>query len=301
MPAAPEITGLVAAMKAQLEKLQAGPLAPALYIVSTPIGNLADISLRALFVLASAATVLCEDTRHSRKLFSAYGIRAKLETYHDFSDERDRARVLGALGEGRSVALISDAGTPLIADPGFKLARAAVAAGFDVVAIPGPSAVLAALAVSGLPSDQFHFGGFLPAKETARHEALKQSGSIPGTLIFFESASRLEGTLAAMSTHFADRPIAIARELTKHYEEVLRGSAADLLRKIRDKPLMGELVLLIGPGEAKAASDEDVRCALRIAMSKASLKEAVENVAKGLGVQKKVVYNLALRIRDTNK
>jgi 16S rRNA (cytidine1402-2'-O)-methyltransferase len=297
-PSAPSAARLAAAVKAQLEKLAAAPLAPGLYIVSTPIGHLADISLRALAILASADTVLCEDTRHSRKLFSAYGVRAKLQAYHDFSGERDRARILAALGEGKSIALISDAGTPLIADPGFKLARAAITAGFDVVAIPGASAVLAALAASGLPSDQFHFGGFLPAKETARFERLRECRSIPGTLIFFEGASRLEGALEATSTVFADRLVVIARELTKHYEEILRGSAADLLQTIKKTPPLGEVVLLIGPGETRPATDEDIALALRAAMNTASLKDAVEDVAKGLGVARKIVYNLALQLRD---
>ena len=206
---------LLSGVQRQLDRLSAGSLAAGLYIVSTPIGNLGDISLRALSTLAAADMVVCEDTRHSRKLFSAYGIGRKLETYHDFSGEKDRARILGALREGKSVAVISDAGTPLIADPGFKLVRGAVAEGFRVFAAPGPSALLSALVASGLPSDQFFFGGFLPPKEMARREILEALRAVPGTLIVYETPSRIEATLSAIGAIFPDRQITLARELTK--------------------------------------------------------------------------------------
>jgi 16S rRNA (cytidine1402-2'-O)-methyltransferase len=281
----------------QLDKLSSAPLTPGLYLVSTPIGNLGDISLRALHTLAAADLVFCEDTRHSRKLFSAFGLGRKLETYHDFSGERDRARILDALGDGKSVALLSDAGTPLIADPGFKLVRAAIAAGFSVFPVPGPSAVLAALVASGLPSDQFFFGGFLPHKAAARRNALEALRSIPGTLIFFETASRLASTLDALSTIWPDRTVALARELTKLHEAILRGSPRLLADLVRDNPPLGELVLLIGPGEPHLATEADIEAELRLAMKTLSLKKAVEKVAKGLGAGKKVVYNLALKLR----
>ncbi len=286
-----------AGLNRQLDKLAASPLAPGLYLVSTPIGNLADISVRALFVLSSAEIALCEDTRHSRKLLAAYGIGRKLEAYHDFSGDKDRARILTALGQGKSAALISDAGTPLVADPGYKLVRAAIAEGISVFAIPGPSAILAALVTSGLPPDRFYFGGFLPPKEAARQEVLETAQAIPGTLIFYESGSRLEETLKALETIFPKRPIAAARELTKFYETVLRGSARDLLKEICVNPPAGEFVILIGPGEANPASNQDIEVALGNAMQRASLKEAVEEVAKGLGVGRKTVYNLALKLR----
>lgn len=287
-----------AGLNRQLDKLAAAPLAPGLYLVSTPIGNLADISVRALFVLASADIAVCEDTRHSRKLLAAYSIGRKLEAYHDFSGDKDRARILGALGQGKSVALISDAGTPLVADPGYKLVRAAIAEGISVFAIPGPSAILAALVTSGLPPDRFYFGGFLPPKEMARREVLEAAQAIPGTLIFYESGSRLEETLEALEAIFPERPIVAARELTKFYETLLRGSARNLLREIRDNPPAGEFVILIGPGESKPASNRDIEMALKNAMQRASLKEAVEEVAKGLGVGRKTVYNLALSLRE---
>ena len=290
--------GLAAGLSRQLDKLGSSPLAPGLYLVSTPIGNLADMSARALFTLASADIALCEDTRHSRKLLSAYGIGRRLEAYHDFSKDTDRARILAALREGKTVALISDAGTPLIADPGFKLVRAAVAEGFSVFAIPGPSAVLAALVTSGLPSDRFYFGGFLPPKDGARREELEAVRAVPGTLIFYESGGRLEETLEAIAGIFPDRHISIARELTKLHEAVSRGSVQELLEEIRESAPPGEFVILIGPGEAKPAAEEDIENALRSAMQKVSLKEAVEEVAKGLGVGRKTVYNLALKLRE---
>jgi 16S rRNA (cytidine1402-2'-O)-methyltransferase len=288
---------LLSGVQQQLEKLKAAPLAPGLYIVSTPIGNLGDISIRALFTLAAADMVVCEDTRHSRKLFSAFRIGRKLETYHDFSGEKDRERILGALREGRSVALISDAGTPLVADPGFKLVRAAVAEGFRVFPLPGPSALLSALVASGLPSDQFFFGGFLPPKETARREILEAFRDVPGTLIVYETPSRIEATLTACSTIFPDRQITLARELTKIHEGFARGTAETLLEKIKETPLLGEVVVLIGPGERPQAQDADLEDALRKAMQRLSLREAVEEVAKGLGAGKKKVYNLALRLK----
>ncbi len=287
-----------AGLTRQLDKLAATPLAPGLYLVSTPIGNLADISVRALFVLASADIAICEDTRHSRKLLAAYGIGRKLEAYHDFSGDKDRARILAALGQGKSAALISDAGTPLLADPGYKLVRAAIADGIGVFAIPGPSALLAALVTSGLPPDRFYFGGFLPPKAAARREVLEAAQAIPGTLIFYESGGRLEETFEALEAIFPERSVAAARELTKFYETVLRGSARDLLKEIRGNPPAGEFVILIGPGEAKPASNQDIAMALENAMRRASLKEAVEEVAKGLGVGRKTVYNLALKMRE---
>ena len=284
-------------MQHQLDKLNAAPLAAGLYIVSTPIGNLGDISVRALFTLAAADMVVCEDTRHSRRLFSAYGIGRKLETYHDFSGEKDRARILEALGAGKSVAVISDAGTPLIADPGFKLVRAAIVEGFRVFPVPGPSALLSALVASGLPSDQFFFGGFLPPKETARRETLEAISAVPGTHIFYETPSRIEATLSALSVIFPDRQITLARELTKIHEGFAHGTAEMLLEKIKETPVLGEIVVLIGPGETPQAQDADLEDALRNAMERVSLREAVEEVAKGLGAGKKKVYNLALKLK----
>ncbi|MGA7323184.1 MAG: 16S rRNA (cytidine(1402)-2'-O)-methyltransferase [Rhodomicrobium sp.] len=293
--------GLVPGLDRQIEKLAASPLSPGLYLVSTPIGNLADISLRALFTLSAADLAFCEDTRHSRKLLSAYGISRKLETYHDFSTERDRGKILDALRAEKSVALISDAGTPLVSDPGFKLVRAAIECGFEVFAVPGASALLAGLVVAGLPTDEFHFGGFLPAKPGARQTALEAVCSVPGTLIFYESGGRLADALRVIAAILPGRMVAIARELTKLHETVLRGTAAELQELIQRDPPQGEFVVLIGPGEKSAASAEDIERALSAAMRNATLKEAVEEVTKGLGVGKKVVYNLALKMREGDK
>jgi 16S rRNA (cytidine1402-2'-O)-methyltransferase len=282
----------------QLGKLCAAALAPGLYLVSTPIGNLADLTVRALFTLAAADILLCEDTRHSRKLLSAYGIERKLEAYHDFSGDKDRARILAALGQGKTVALISDAGTPLVADPGFKLVREALAEGVKAFAIPGPSAVLAALVTSGLPSDRFYFGGFLPAKDGARRDELERARTIPGTLIYYETGGRLEETLQALNGIFPDRPVAAARELTKLYETVSKGSAAELAQQFKENAPPGEFVILIGPGETEPATTEDIERALRNRMKSVSLKEAVEEVARSLGVGRKAVYNLALKLKE---
>ncbi len=290
-------TGLAASVGRQFDKLAATPLEPGLYIVSTPIGNLADISIRALFVLASADAVFCEDTRHSRKLLAAYAIGRKLEAYHDFSGDAARARILAALRQGKSVALISDAGTPLVADPGFKLVRGAIEEGSGVFAIPGPSAILAALVSAGLPTDQFHFGGFLPPKEAARRHELEAARAIPGTLVYYESGGRLKETVECLAEIYPGRPVAIARELTKLFEAILRGTASEILEEIRDNPPAGEFVILIGAGEAKPPANEDIENALRNAMRRVSLKEAVEEVAKGLGAGRKQVYNLALQLR----
>jgi len=290
--------GLSGAVSRLFEKLGAAPLDAGLYLVSTPIGNLSDISIRALFVLASADRVFCEDTRHSRKLFSAFDIGRKLETYHDFSGEKDRERILGVLREGRTVALISDAGTPLIADPGYKLVREAVDEGIRVFPIPGASAVLSALVASGFPTDQFFFGGFLPPKEGARLEALEAMRGVPGTLVFYETPSRIGAALAALDAVFPDRSVAVAREITKLHETIARGTAREVSSAFEIEPPQGELVLLVAPGEAPAATEADVENALREAMKTVTLKDAVEDVAKGLGVGRKVAYNLALRIRS---
>ncbi|MBT3071933.1 16S rRNA (cytidine(1402)-2'-O)-methyltransferase [Rhodomicrobium sp. Az07] len=288
---------LLAAVSRQFDKLNATPLDPGLFLVSTPIGNLSDISIRVLFVLASADRVYCEDTRHSRKLFSAFDIGRKLETYHDFSGESDRERILDALREGKSVALISDAGTPLIADPGYKLVRDAVSEGVRVFPVPGASAILSALVASGLPTDRFFFGGFLPQKDGARLEALEAMRAVPGTLVFYETPSRIEAALAAIETVYPERTVAVARELTKLHETIAKGTARDLAAAFEVEPPQGEIVLLIAPGEAVAATEADVENALRAALKTVTLKEAVEDVSKGLGVAKKMAYNLALKIK----
>lgn len=289
-------SALLPGFERQLEKLLAAALTPGLYLVSTPIGNLADISIRAVSILARADVVVCEDTRHSRTLLSAYGIKRQVEAYHDFSGAKDRARILKHLAGNKSVALISDAGTPLIADPGYKLVRSAIDDGFCVFTVPGPSAAIAALVSSGLPTDRFLFCGFLPPKEGQRRSLLERFLGFQETLVFYETASRLPRTLSAVAEIFPKRLVVVARELTKLHEETLRGTALELLEKIRTSPPQGEIVLLFGPGMIEAPSESDILAALEPALKKASLRDAVEEVAERLGVARKLVYNLALKI-----
>src|SRR5262245_38583425 len=234
-----------------LADLLARPLAPALYLVATPIGNLADISLRALSVLARADLIAAEDTRHSKKLLSHFAIGGVLSAYHEHNAERERPRLIARLRAGQSVALISDAGTPLVSDPGYKLAREALAAGIAVVSIPGPSAALAALTSAGLPTDTFLFAGFLPAKTGPRRARLEELRNVPTTLIFFETGPRLAKSLTDMADVLGAREGAIAKELTKLHESVTRGELSELVDALSDDALKGEFAIVVGPpGEA---------------------------------------------------
>lgn len=271
------------------------PLPPGLYIVATPIGNLADITLRALAVLATAGHVLCEDTRHSLKLLNHYGIARRLTAYHDHNAARERPKILEWLRAGASVALISDAGTPLVSDPGFKLVRDAAAEGIAVFTVPGPSAVIAALAASGLPSDGFFFAGFLPSRETAARRRLQELADIPGTLVMFETAARLAGTLGILGELFAGREVVIARELTKRFEEFIRGTLP--LAEDGAREWKGEFVLLVSPPVARETPEEELESALHHAMARLSVRDAVEEVMRTFGVPRKRVYNLALQIQ----
>jgi 16S rRNA (cytidine1402-2'-O)-methyltransferase len=284
------------AVCAALDKeLEAG-LPPGLYLVATPIGNLSDITLRALSVLARADHVCCEDTRHTLKLLSHYGISTRTSAYHDHNAARERPKILKRLADGASVALVSDAGTPLISDPGYKLVREAAAQGSRVVSIPGPSALLAGLTSSGLPTDSFFFAGFLPPKDAAAKARLAELAAVPGTLIFFETANRLPRTLAALSECFAGREAVIARELTKRFEEIIRLQLP--AEPAAGDGLKGEIVLLISPPEAVAAREEDVREAVRAALKHMSLRDAVEEVRRTLRVPRKQVYDLALEFQQ---
>ncbi len=282
-----------AAIAAQLEK----DIGPGLHIVSTPIGNLADVTLRALCVIAKADHILCEDTRQTQKLLSHYQIRVRLTPYHDHNAERSRPRIMAWLKEGASVALVSDAGTPLISDPGYKLVREAAAAGYAVFSVPGPSAVLAALTSSGLPTDSFHFAGFLPSRPAAAQKRLESLAAIPSTLILFETAKRIGRTLDAVAQAMPGRDIVIARELTKRFEEIIRIRPGE---KPPPENWQGEIAVLIAP-PGEAGTDWDaISDALRSALAGGRLKDAVEEVARTFGVQKKQVYNLALQMRDQN-
>src|SRR5580698_266379 len=232
--------------------LPGATLDPGLYVVATPIGNLADVTLRALAILAGADAILAEDTRVSRTLLARYGIERPLSAYHEHNAAEARPRALRRIAEGQTLALISDAGTPLISDPGYKLVAEAVALGLSVSAAPGPSAALAALCVAGLPTDRFFFEGFLPPKQSARRERVNALAAVPGTLVFYEAAGRLAETLADLAVELGPRPAAVARELTKLHEEVRRGAldklAADYEASGAPK---GEIVIVVGAAEER--------------------------------------------------
>jgi len=268
--------------------------------VATPIGNLADITLRALDLLGKADVVACEDTRVTRRLLSAHGLRARLTAYHEHNAERARPRLIERLKHGEAVALVADAGTPLISDPGYKLVAEAAAAGLPVFAVPGASAALAALLVSGLPSDRFFFAGFLPAKAAARRQALAELAPVPGTLVFYESARRLAASLADMAATLGPRPAAVARELTKLYEEVRREPLDRLAAHYRAAgPPRGEVVIVVGPpAPVTAAADaDDLDARLRAALTESSLRDAVAAVAAATGLPRQRVYARALALR----
>ncbi len=287
-----------------LAELLARPLQPGLYLVATPIGNLGDISLRALAVLARADLIAAEDTRHSKKLLTHFGIAAKLTPYHEHNAERDRPKLLARLRKGESVALISDAGTPLVSDPGYKLVRAALDAGVAVISIPGPSATLAALTSAGLPTDTFLFAGFLPVKQGARRARLEELASVPATLIFFETSPRLGKALDDMAEVLGPRDAAVARELTKLHETITRGRLGELVAQLEEgHGLKGEFVVVVAPPSADEteASDEAIVAALEIALAAESFRDAVRSVSEGLKVKRSRVYELGLaldRARD---
>src|SRR5882757_505838 len=237
--------------------LTAPKAVPGLHLVATPIGNLGDITLRALETLACVDIIVCEDTRITRRLTERYGISALLKPYHEHNAALARPKILERLAQGASIALVSDAGTPLISDPGFKLVREVCAAGHQVIALPGPSSVLAALAVAALPTDRFFFEGFLPPKETARRVRLAELGRIDATLVMFESGNRVEGTLRDLADIMGARDAAICRELTKLHEEVRRAAVSELARVADTLETRGEFVLVIGPPSGAQIMAED--------------------------------------------
>jgi 16S rRNA (cytidine1402-2'-O)-methyltransferase len=283
-----------------LADLIARPLAPGLYLVATPIGNLADLSLRALAVLARADLIAAEDTRHSKKLFSHFGLRGTLTPYHEHNAEKERPRLIARLRAGQSVALISDAGTPLISDPGYKLVRQALDQGLMVTSIPGPSAALAALTSSGLPTDTFVFAGFLPPKSGARRARLEELKDVPATLVFFETAPRLAKSIADMADLLGPREAAIAKELTKLHESVTRGRLNRLAGELAEhESLKGEFVVVVAPPPEDAAepSDEKIAEQLAKAMQLESFRDAVRSVAEVLNVSRARVYELGLKLK----
>jgi 16S rRNA (cytidine1402-2'-O)-methyltransferase len=277
------------------------PLAPGLYIVATPIGNLADVTLRALAVLAQADVIYCEDTRHSRTLMQHYAISTRLKPYHEHNAETERPHILAGLERGQRIALISDAGTPLISDPGFKLVRQAAELGYPVVSLPGPSAVMAALTSAGLPTDAFLFAGFLPSKQMARRARLSELAQVPSSLVFFESPQRAPECLADMALVLGSRPACMARELTKLHEDVRRGTLADLAANVAIETLKGEIVIVAGPPLATQATDADISEKLAKALESMSLKDAAKAVSESFGISKARVYDLGLQIKDASR
>src|SRR5499427_2904737 len=269
-----------------------------LYLVATPIGNLSDVTLRALETLAAVETIACEDSRVTRRLLEGYAITTPLLTYHDHNAETARPKILALLKAGAAIALVSDAGTPLISDPGFKLVQAAQAAGHAVMAVPGASAVLAALTASGLPTDRFFFEGFLPPRESARRSRIDELANLPATLVFFETGPRIAAMLDDAAARLGGRPAAVCRELTKLHEEIRRGDVTALARAYMDgAETRGEFVVVIGP-PAKSERVEviDLDGMLKRALETASLKDAVEAVAAATGQKRRIVYQRALAL-----
>jgi len=280
------------------QAIAAPALAPGLHVVATPIGNLRDITLRALETLAAADLIACEDTRVTRKLTEHYGITTPLTPYHEHNATQARPKILARLAGGGAVALVSDAGTPLISDPGFKLAREARAAGHGVTALPGASAVLAALTVSGLPTDRFVFEGFLPPREGQRRKRIEEIKGIPATLVLFETGPRIAAALADLAAGLGPREAAVCRELTKFYEEVRGGDLATLASDYAASPEpRGEIVIVIAPPGAPASDAADLDALLRQALGRVSVKEAVGEIAAVTGRPRREVYQRALALK----
>lgn len=279
-------------------RLTAAKAAPGLYLVATPIGNLGDITLRALQTLAGVDVIACEDTRITRRLTERYAIAAQLRQYHEHNAEAARPKILEALGQGGSVALVSDAGTPLISDPGFKLVREVCAAGHAVYALPGPSSVLAALTVAALPTDRFFYEGFLPAKSAARRSRLAELARIDATLVMFESGNRVQDTLAELAEIMGSREAAICRELTKLHEEISRAPLSELARDADSLETRGEFVLVIGPpaADADVLTSDALDHLLREQLAAHSVKDAVAHAVALSGRPRREVYARALEL-----
>ena len=290
--------GLAGRAEEALRDLLAAPLAPGLYLVATPIGNLADITLRALSVLARADVVYCEDTRHSAKLLNHYCIAAKMQPFHEHNEDREIERALGDVEAGKRIAVISDAGTPLVSDPGFRLVRAAAERGLPVISIPGPSAALTALTTSGLPTDAFFFAGFLPPKQAARRTRLAELSRVPASLVVYEAPHRVAETLADMADVLGDRPAVIARELTKLHESVVGGTLGALAEAGAKETLKGEIAIVVGPPKPQAISDDAIDARLVEALEAMSLKDAAKSIALELNVPKARVYALGVKMKD---
>ena len=276
------------------------PLAPGLYMVATPIGSARDMTLRGLDILASADIIAAEDTRTARKLMDIHGVplnQRKMVAFHDHSGQGEVNGLVKEIAAGKSIAYVSEAGTPLIADPGYELGRAVAAAGLFVTAAPGASAALAAMTVSGLPSDRFMFIGFLPAGKVQRETEIATLRDTPATMIFYESPKRIQEMLVSLRDILGDeREVAVCRELTKKFEEVTRGTLAEVTEAYADRSVKGELVVVVGRAGATEVEDVDVESALREAMKTMRVKDAATAVAGALGLPKRQVYQIALSL-----
>ena len=273
---------------------------PGLYIVATPIGNLGDITARAAATLAAADVIAAEDTRVTAKLLSHLGLRIPMTPYHDHSDERTRGALVARMAD-EVVVLVSDAGTPLISDPGYKLVRDARAAGRHVTTLPGPCAAIAAITLSGLPSDRFLFAGFLPSKAKARADTIAEFAALRATLVFYESGPRLAAALGALAEGLGNRDAAVAREISKLYEQCVTGTLTELAAHYADAPPKGEIVIIVGPpGEEvpEEADDASIDAALRMAMADHTVAQAAKAVAKRYGLDRHAIYARALSLKD---
>lgn len=279
--------------------LPAPPLAPGLYVVATPIGNLSDITLRAVTTLGAADAIAAEDTRHTGRLLKHYGITAPLIRYDEHGAAEQRPKLIARLAAGEALALVSDAGTPLISDPGYRLVVAAREAGAAVHAVPGASAPMAALSVAGLPTDTFLFAGFLPAKAAARASRIAELAAVSGTLVFFEAPHRVGATLAALADTLGPRDAAVARELTKRFETVERGTLPELAARLCGN-VKGEIVILVGPGTAAALSDTEVDALLAEALQRLPASAAAAQVARDTGRERRALYRRALDLKQSD-
>ena len=279
-------------------RFEATSIEAGLHVVATPIGNLGDITIRALNVLAAADYILCEDTRITSRLLERYGIRNTMKPYHEHNAEKVRPAIIAALQDGKSFALVSDAGVPLVSDPGYRLVQSCIAEGLSVTGIPGASATLTALTLSGLPTDCFTFIGFLPQKSKARIDLLNSFKKIPSTLIAFESPHRIIDALADVTTALGERPVAMARELTKLHEEVLRGTAHEVREILSAREsVKGEIVLVIGPpqNEVEVIADDDIEQAITEALKDNAASKAANIVAKNFNLKKEDIYARILK------
>ncbi|MEL6113128.1 MAG: 16S rRNA (cytidine(1402)-2'-O)-methyltransferase [Pseudomonadota bacterium] len=274
---------------------------PGLFVVATPIGNLGDMTFRAVDVLKAADVIYCEDTRQTARLATHFEFTTPREAYHDHNGARVRPAILERLAAGQMVALVSDAGTPLISDPGFKLVRAAREAGHAVVPVPGACAAVTGLSAAGLPSDQFFFAGFVPPKAGARQKALTALSAVPGTLVFYETAPRAASTLRAMAEVLGPREAVVARELTKRFEDMLTGNTAHLADRLAAHPVKGELVILLGPAPEAAADAQAIDAFLHSALAEHSVKEAARLTADAFGISRQQAYQRALVLRTGMK